>query len=147
GHTDSVGDASYNQRLSEQRAATVASYLSTRGVMRDRMITIGAGETRPIARNDTESGRAQNRRGEIALVPLSRWRGPCARPPGAHNSKGPRKRPFAVPKDGGGGGNRTRVRRHSISGTTCLARCSFSDGGNTTCEAHRHPHRLWFRQR
>src|SRR5690606_14674419 len=71
GHTDSVGDASYNQRLSEQRAATVASYLSTRGVMRDRMITIGAGETRPIASNDTESGRAQNRRVEITLVPLS----------------------------------------------------------------------------
>lgn len=70
GHTDSVGDAAYNQNLSEQRAATVASYLATRGVMRDRMITIGAGETRPIASNDTEAGRAQNRRVEITLVPL-----------------------------------------------------------------------------
>jgi len=70
GHTDSVGDAAYNQNLSEQRASTVANYLSGRGVMRDRMITIGAGETRPIASNDTESGRAQNRRVEITLVPL-----------------------------------------------------------------------------
>ena len=43
GHTDSVGDAAYNQNLSEQRAATVANYLAGRGVMRDRMITIGAG--------------------------------------------------------------------------------------------------------
>ena len=71
GHTDSVGDAAYNQRLSEQRAASVANYLSGRGVMRDRMITIGAGESRPIASNDTEAGRAQNRRVEITLVPLS----------------------------------------------------------------------------
>lgn len=70
GHTDSVGDAAYNQNLSEQRAATVANYLAGRGVMRDRMITIGAGETRPIASNDTEAGRAQNRRVEITLVPL-----------------------------------------------------------------------------
>ena len=70
GHTDSVGDAAYNQTLSEQRAATVANYLSGRGVMRDRMITIGAGESRPIASNDTEAGRAQNRRVEITLVPL-----------------------------------------------------------------------------
>lgn len=70
GHTDSVGDASYNQTLSEQRAATVASYLAGRGILRDRMITIGAGESRPIASNDTEAGRAQNRRVEITLVPL-----------------------------------------------------------------------------
>ena len=70
GHTDSVGDAAYNQNLSEERAASVANYLASRGVMRDRMITVGAGETRPIASNDTEAGRAQNRRVEITLVPL-----------------------------------------------------------------------------
>ena len=70
GHTDSVGDAAYNQNLSEQRASTVANDLATRGVMRDRMITIGAGETRPVASNATEAGRAQNRRVEITLVPL-----------------------------------------------------------------------------
>ena len=70
GHTDSIGDAAYNQNLSEERAATVANYLASRGVMRDRMITIGAGETRPIASNETDAGRAQNRRVEITLVPL-----------------------------------------------------------------------------
>ena len=48
----------------------MANYLAGRGVIRDRMITIGAGETRPIASNDTEAGRAQNRRVEITLVPL-----------------------------------------------------------------------------
>ena len=71
GHTDSVGDASYNQTLSVQRAQSVASYLTGRGVMQQRMIVTGAGETRPIASNDTEAGRAQNRRVEITIVPVS----------------------------------------------------------------------------
>lgn len=48
----------------------MANYLNSRGVMRDRMITVGAGETRPIASNDTETGRAENRRVEITLVPV-----------------------------------------------------------------------------
>ena len=47
-----------------------------------------------------------------------------------------------ITEDGGGGRNRTAVRRHSMPGTTCLARCLISDGGNTTCEAHRHPYPL-----
>lgn len=70
GHTDSVGSESYNQDLSERRANAVADFLATRGVMRGRMITIGAGETRPVASNDTEYGRSQNRRVEITLVPI-----------------------------------------------------------------------------
>ena len=70
GHTDSQGTDAYNQGLSERRAATVAGYLNGKGVMRDRMITIGAGESRPIASNDSEAGRAANRRVEITLVPL-----------------------------------------------------------------------------
>ncbi|TWI12703.1 outer membrane protein OmpA-like peptidoglycan-associated protein [Lysobacter ruishenii] len=70
GHTDSVGTDSYNQQLSERRAASVGNYLMSKGVMRDRFILVGAGETRPVASNDTESGRAQNRRVEITLVPL-----------------------------------------------------------------------------
>ena len=70
GHTDSVGTESYNQTLSVQRANSVAAYLSSRGVMQQRMIITGAGETRPIASNDTESGRAQNRRVEITIVPM-----------------------------------------------------------------------------
>lgn len=70
GHTDSVGSDSYNQQLSQRRADAVAAYLGSRGIVRDRMITVGAGETRPIADNSTEAGRAQNRRVEITLVPL-----------------------------------------------------------------------------
>ncbi|HVI57722.1 MAG TPA: OmpA family protein [Luteimonas sp.] len=70
GHTDSVGSDSYNQQLSQRRAEAVANYLNSRGVMRDRMITVGAGETRPVASNDTEEGRATNRRVEITLVPV-----------------------------------------------------------------------------
>lgn len=71
GHTDSVGSDSYNQQLSQRRAEAVASYLNSRGIMRDRMITVGAGESRPIASNDTEQGRAANRRVEVTLVPVS----------------------------------------------------------------------------
>lgn len=70
GHTDSVGSDAYNQQLSERRAAEVAGYLASRGIMRQRMITIGAGESYPIASNATDAGRAQNRRVEITLVPL-----------------------------------------------------------------------------
>ncbi|HZX78085.1 OmpA family protein [Lysobacter sp.] len=70
GHTDSVGTDAYNQKLSEQRANAVAGYLQSRGLNRDRFIVVGAGESRPVASNDTESGRAQNRRVEITLVPI-----------------------------------------------------------------------------
>jgi outer membrane protein OmpA-like peptidoglycan-associated protein len=70
GHTDSVGSDSYNQQLSVQRANSVAAYLSSKGIMQQRMITVGAGETRPVASNDTEAGRAQNRRVEITIVPV-----------------------------------------------------------------------------
>ncbi len=70
GHTDSVGTDAYNQALSERRAASVGNYLMSKGLMRDRFILVGAGETRPVASNDTEAGRAQNRRVEITLVPL-----------------------------------------------------------------------------
>jgi outer membrane protein OmpA-like peptidoglycan-associated protein len=70
GHTDSVGSDAYNQELSVRRANSVASYLQNRGVMQQRLITVGAGESRPVAGNDTETGRAQNRRVEITLVPV-----------------------------------------------------------------------------
>lgn len=70
GHTDSVGSDNYNQQLSQRRADAVAAYLGSRGVMRDRTITVGAGETRPVASNDSEQGRASNRRVEITLVPV-----------------------------------------------------------------------------
>jgi len=71
GHTDSTGTDAYNQQLSERRAASVASYLATRGVLRDRFIEVGMGEARPIADNSTEAGRQANRRVEITLVPLT----------------------------------------------------------------------------
>ncbi|MDQ3287616.1 MAG: OmpA family protein [Pseudomonadota bacterium] len=70
GHTDSKGTDQYNQALSERRSAAVGNYLMSKGLMRDRFILVGAGESRPIASNDTEMGRAQNRRVEITLVPI-----------------------------------------------------------------------------
>jgi outer membrane protein OmpA-like peptidoglycan-associated protein len=70
GHTDNVGAADYNQRLSEQRASAVATYLSQRGVPPNRLLAIGYGESQPIASNDTDAGRQQNRRVEIHLEPL-----------------------------------------------------------------------------
>jgi outer membrane protein OmpA-like peptidoglycan-associated protein len=71
GHTDSTGTDQYNQQLSERRAAAVAAYLGTRSVRADRIITVGMGEARPVATNDTEQGRQQNRRVELTLVPLT----------------------------------------------------------------------------
>ena len=71
GHTDSTGSDAYNQGLSERRATAVADYLSTHGVQRERIGTRGFGETQPIATNETEEGRAANRRVEIKIVPIS----------------------------------------------------------------------------
>ncbi|MBV6416336.1 MAG: putative lipoprotein YiaD [Steroidobacteraceae bacterium] len=70
GHTDSTGSEQYNQQLSERRAATVADYLRSRGIRADRLITVGAGESRPIASNETAEGRAQNRRVELTFAPI-----------------------------------------------------------------------------
>lgn len=71
GHTDSTGAAQYNQELSQQRADSVASYLRSRKVKGDRLIVVGAGESYPIASNDTSAGRQLNRRVEITIVPLT----------------------------------------------------------------------------
>jgi OOP family OmpA-OmpF porin len=67
GHTDSVGGAGPNQALSEQRAAAVVDELVARGVPEDRLTATGAGETEPIGPNDTEEGRARNRRIELIV--------------------------------------------------------------------------------
>lgn len=67
GHTDSIGKASYNQRLSERRAASVVEYLTSNGISADRMDAIGYGEERPIADNATERGRWRNRRIEFSV--------------------------------------------------------------------------------
>ena len=71
GHTDSVGTAEYNQQLSERRATSVADYLMSRKVDRQRLITVGGGENYPIASNSTEAGKAQNRRVELTIVPVT----------------------------------------------------------------------------
>lgn len=65
GHTDDVGNAKYNQRLSEQRAASVRNYLVSKGVSRSRLSSIGYGEAKPVASNGTDAGRAENRRVEL----------------------------------------------------------------------------------
>jgi outer membrane protein OmpA-like peptidoglycan-associated protein len=67
GHTDSVGSDTLNQQLSEQRAAAVRDALVARGVDTGRIQTIGYGEARPVASNDTSGGRQQNRRIEIVV--------------------------------------------------------------------------------
>ena len=71
GHTDSTGSDAYNQGLSERRASSVATYLRGRGVMADRLITVGMGESRPIADNGSVEGRQANRRVEITMVPVT----------------------------------------------------------------------------
>ncbi len=68
GHTDSKGTDSYNQTLSDKRASAVASYLRNRGVASSRVSTKGFGESAPIASNDTEDGRSQNRRVDFLIT-------------------------------------------------------------------------------
>ncbi|MDD2557502.1 MAG: OmpA family protein [Desulfuromonadaceae bacterium] len=70
GHTDSTGSETYNQSLSERRAEAVKGILSGYQVAPQRMSTIGFGESKPIASNDTLSGRQMNRRVAITIEPL-----------------------------------------------------------------------------
>ena len=74
GHTDAVGSDDYNYRLSERRANAAAQYLANLGVDWSRMTTLGKGETEPVASNDTDYGRQQNRRVEIALYASEEYR-------------------------------------------------------------------------
>jgi outer membrane protein OmpA-like peptidoglycan-associated protein len=67
GHTDSKGPEEYNQDLSERRATSAGDFLDNRGVDSDRLLMAGKGETEPVATNETEEGRQQNRRVEIAI--------------------------------------------------------------------------------
>jgi outer membrane protein OmpA-like peptidoglycan-associated protein len=71
GHTDSTGSDAFNQTLSENRARTVANYLTSQGVSPSRVRSQGYGETMPVADNTTEDGRARNRRVEIKIVPIT----------------------------------------------------------------------------
>jgi outer membrane protein OmpA-like peptidoglycan-associated protein len=83
GHTDSVGDADYNQRLSESRADSVRAYLVAQGIASSAVGTAGFGENQPVASNDTPAGRQRNRRVELVVAgdsigasPLSARRNP-----------------------------------------------------------------------
>ena len=68
GHTDWMGDEGYNLALSQRRARSVVRYLSAGGVDADRMTSVGSGETKPIADNETEAGRELNRRVELTVI-------------------------------------------------------------------------------
>ena len=70
GHTDSTGSRDYNQLLSERRAGSVRDFLLNQGIAPKRTRATGYGPRYPIASNDTESGREQNRRVELTLVPM-----------------------------------------------------------------------------
>jgi outer membrane protein OmpA-like peptidoglycan-associated protein len=74
GHTDSQGDESYNQRLSERRATAAANYLATQGVSRARLHTRGLGELEPVAENENATGRQRNRRVEVAIYASEAYR-------------------------------------------------------------------------
>jgi outer membrane protein OmpA-like peptidoglycan-associated protein len=67
GHTDSVGTDAYNQGLSERRASSVVEYLLTQGLSPDKLTSEGKGESEPVADNETDEGRAQNRRVELHI--------------------------------------------------------------------------------
>ena len=68
GHTDSKGSEEYNLELSEKRAKSVYNHLLRKGVSSSRLVTMGLGESEPIATNETDEGRQQNRRVEVAVV-------------------------------------------------------------------------------
>ena len=74
GHTDATGTDSYNWTLSERRAASARSYLTSQGIDPTRIRTAGRGETEPVASNDDTAGQAQNRRVEVAIFASEEYR-------------------------------------------------------------------------
>ena len=68
GHTDNTGQAEYNKQLSEKRALAVYTYLVEKGIEKNRLVTLGYGSDRPIASNESEEGRQQNRRIEFRII-------------------------------------------------------------------------------
>ncbi|HUF23392.1 MAG TPA: OmpA family protein [Vicinamibacterales bacterium] len=83
GHTDADGADAYNQALSERRAAAAAAYLASQGVPRSSIDATGRGEIEPVASNDTASGKAQNRRVEVAIFASEAYRAEIAKRGGA----------------------------------------------------------------
>ncbi|SDK81379.1 Thrombospondin type 3 repeat-containing protein [Salinimicrobium catena] len=78
GHTDSTGSASYNEKLSRERAASVRQFLIEAGIPANRLTSEGYGETQPIASNNTAKGRQENRRVEISLDKEREMKEPAA---------------------------------------------------------------------
>jgi outer membrane protein OmpA-like peptidoglycan-associated protein len=74
GHTDNVGDDSYNQALSQRRSNSAATYLAAQGVARTRLAATGKGESEPVATNETDAGRQKNRRVEVAIYASEAYR-------------------------------------------------------------------------
>lgn len=70
GHTDNVGSDELNRKLSDGRANAVRTYLVQKGIPPARVTALGYGETTPVATNDTEAGRSQNRRVEFKVLAL-----------------------------------------------------------------------------
>ena len=68
GHTDNTGKHAINMKLSQARANTVRNYLIKKGISPDRVKAKGYGDTQPVAPNDTEEGRKQNRRTEVNII-------------------------------------------------------------------------------
>ena len=79
GHTDSVGKDSYNQQLSERRGRAAVDYLVSEGVASSRLVSSGVGEAEPIASNETDQGRRENRRVEVAIYANPEWRAEAQR--------------------------------------------------------------------
>jgi outer membrane protein OmpA-like peptidoglycan-associated protein len=74
GHTDNVGEDSYNQLLSQRRSNSAAAYLAAQGVARTRLAATGKGESEPVATNETDAGRQKNRRVEVAIYASEAYR-------------------------------------------------------------------------
>ncbi len=74
GHTDAKGPEEYNQDLSDRRAESATNYLIERGMDANRITSVGQGETEPVASNETEEGRQENRRVEVAIYASEEYR-------------------------------------------------------------------------
>lgn len=77
GHTDNTGKADSNKSLSDQRAASVRTYLASKGIAEDRLESVGCGQDVPVADNATDEGKAENRRVEFVILRRRRAVEPC----------------------------------------------------------------------
>ncbi len=99
GHTDAFGSDAYNQKLSEERAASVVQYLVGRGIDAGRMTSIGYGESKPVADNATDEGREQNRRVELNVTETATGSAPVVSEPASPSAEAtPSEPPAAAPE-------------------------------------------------